>query len=457
MEEYDAVIIGFGKGGKTLAAHLASKRKKRVALIEQSDRMYGGTCINVGCIPSKSLILAAQRSEALGGTFEEKARRYAEAIEKKRALVSMLRKKNFDKLDKAEGVTVLNGRAAFISPSQVKVETEKGGQVVSGKKFFINTGSVPFIPPVEGLEGSPYAYTSEGMMELEALPRRLAIIGGGYIGTEFASMYAAFGSEVTVIQDGETFLAREDEDISREVKGILEEKGVVFRLGAQLHSVADGNGHARLRMAWQGGEKELEADAVLVATGRIPNTEGLNLAAAGIETTPRGGVKTDALLRTSAPNIWAMGDVRGGLQFTYISLDDFRVVWSQIGGGIPYTEKERKNIPNSVFTDPPLSTVGMKEKEAREAGYRVRIARLPAAAVPKAQVLGQTRGLLKAVIDADTNRILGASFLCAESHEIINTVKLAMDLKAGADVLGRQVFTHPTMSEALNDLFAPGK
>ena len=457
MKKFDAIIIGFGKGGKTLAGKLAA-RGDTVAMIERSDRMYGGTCINVGCIPSKSLIKNA-RFAALskGSTFEEKAQWYKKAIAEKRELTAMLRKKNFDKLNDLPNVIVLTGEARFLSDTQVEVDEGGNKQVLEGEKIFINTGSSPVFPPIEGLSGNPCVYTSEGMMELDILPRKLAIIGGGYIGTEFASMYAGFGSKVTVLQDGETYLPREDEDVAQEVRKILENKGVEFRLGAQIHSVSQTAQGVALHMTWNGEENVLEADAVLVATGRQPNTRGLALEAAGVEQTERGAVKTDKFLCTTAPNIWAMGDVAGGLQFTYISLDDFRIVWSQAGEGPLYTANDRKNVPNSVFIDPPLSTVGLREKEARAQNRNIRIAKLPAAAVPKAQALKETEGFLKAVVDADTDEILGASLICAESHEVINTVKLAIDSGLKASALHRQVFTHPTMSEALNDLFAPIK
>lgn len=456
MERYDAVIIGFGKGGKTLAAHLG-KQGKSVALIEKSDKMYGGTCINVACIPTKYLIRRAKESAAYGGSFGEKARRYAQAIEDKDRLTEKFRQKNYDKLNGMDTVRVIDGEARFAGPKQVEVEKNGKTQLIEGGQIFINTGSVPFLPPIEGLEGNPYVYTSESLMQRKKLPAKLLVVGGGYIGLEFASMYADFGSQVTVLQDSSVFLSREDEDVAREVKRMLEEKGVAFRLGAQLHSIREQEEGAVALVRWDGREYELSADAVLVATGRVPNTQRLALDRAGIETTERGGVRTDSKLRTNVPGVWAMGDVRGGLQFTYISLDDFRIVWSQLAGGRPYTLDDRKNVPNSVFLDPPLSTVGLKEKEARAKGIPVRIAKIPAASIPKAKVLGESEGFLKAVIDADTDRILGAALLCAESHEIINLLKLAVDLGVTAGTLYGQVFTHPAMSEGLNDLFAPAE
>ena len=456
MGNYDAVIIGFGKGGKTLAQELAAAGK-RVALIERSEKMFGGTCINVGCIPSKSLVHSAALSRDMGGSFEEKTHRYELAIAEKNKLTAKLRQKNYKKLNDLPNVEIYVGVGSLRDAHTVIVERAGTTEELKTDLIFLNTGASPFIPPIPGLKESKYAYLSETLLDLERLPKRLVIIGGGYIGTEFASMYAGFGSKVTVLQDGETYLPREDEDVAQEVRKILENKGVEFRLGAQIHSVSQTAQGVALHMTWNGEENVLEADAVLVATGRQPNTRGLALEAAGVEQTERGAVKTDKFLCTTAPNIWAMGDVAGGLQFTYISLDDFRIVWSQAGEGPLYTANDRKNVPNSVFIDPPLSTVGLREKEARAQNRNIRIAKLPAAAVPKAQVLKETEGFLKAVVDADTDEILGASLICAESHEVINTVKLAIDSGLKASALHRQVFTHPTMSEALNDLFAPIK
>lgn len=447
--QYDAVIIGFGKGGKTLAGKLARAGKK-VALIEKDSGMYGGTCINVGCIPSKSLIHSAAAAGVLTNA-QEKARHYREAVAEKRRLTAMLRKKNYEKLADMPNITIYDGTARFTAPLQVEVSA--GNELVQlyAEQVFINTGSTPRIPSIEGITSVSGVYFSAGLMDLDIFPERLVIIGGGYIGLEFASMYSAFGSEVTVLQDGGTFLAREDEDMSGAIRDLLEEQGIKFRLGASIKRAEEG---PAVVFEWQGTEQRLDADAVLVAAGRIPNTAELNLAAAGVEMTPRGAVKVDAQLRTTAPNIWAMGDVAGGLQHTYLSLDDSRVVASQLFGGKPYTTAERRYVPYSVFLSTPYSRVGMNEREAREAGYDVKVVKLPAAAIPKAQVLKAPKGILKAVIDAKTSRILGTMLLCEESYEMINVIKLAMDFGADYTVLRDQIFTHPTMTEALNDLFA---
>ena len=286
-------------------------------------------------------------------------------------------------------------------------------------------------------------------MDEEKLPARLTLVGAGYIGMEFASMYTGFGSKVTVLQDGDRFLPKEDEDVAAEIRSLMEARGVTFVTGAKVLRFQGGD----VVFEKDGAEVLLEGDAILLATGRKPNTAGLGAEAAGVELTPRGAVKVDEHNRTTAPNIWAMGDVVGGAQFTYVSLDDYRVVLSDLNGG-DKTTAGRRNVPYSVFMDTPLSRVGLTEREAVEKGLPVRVLKMPASAVPKAQVLRRTGGFLKAVVNSETGAIIGVSLLCAESYEMINTVKLAMDLGADYTVLRDQIFTHPTMSEALNDLFS---
>ena len=453
MKKFENIIIGFGKGGKTLAGALA-KAGQTVAMVERSDKMYGGTCINVGCIPTKSLVYRAGLAAAKGGSFEEKAAAYKAAMEQKEDLTARLRGKNYQKLDSNPNITVIDGTASFQSPHVVEVEKDGRTFQVEGEQIFINTGSSAFIPPIEGLKGNPYVYTSEGLLNLTELPSRLVIIGGGYIGVEFSSIYASFGSKVTILQDGDIFLPREDEEIAGAVRESLESRGIRVMTGVKVKALEQAGGKALVAVDNGKEVQKLEAEAVLVATGRRPNTAGLNLEAAGVEIGPRGGIVTDDSLTTTAPHIYAMGDVRGGLQFTYISLDDFRIVKSKVLGDGSYTLKERGAVPYSVFLIPPFSRVGLSEKEAVEKGYKVKVARLAAAAIPKAQVLEQPAGLLKAVIDEETGLILGAHLFCQESYEMINMIKLAMDAKVPYQVLRDTIYTHPTMSEAFNDLFA---
>ena len=446
------LIIGFGKAGKTLAGFLA-KRGEKTALVERSKLRYGGTCINVACIPSKSLEYSARLSAAAGGSFVEKAARYAGAIAEKRRLTAMLRQKNYDKVA-GTGAEILDGAASFVDAHTVRVTDENGAETrVRADRIFINTGALPVIPAIPGAADSARCYTSETMMELDTLPRRLVIIGGGYIGLEFASYYTNFGSAVTVVQQGADFIPREDTEVAARVRTSLEERGVTILTTAETLRIEDSASESTVVVRTDAGTQALSADAVLLATGRRPNTEGLNLAAAGVDVTPRGAVAVDAHLRTNVPHIWAMGDAAGGLQFTYISLDDFRIVRDQLAGDGVRTTENRGAVPYTVFLDPPLSRVGMTEAEARAAGYDVRVVKLETAAVPKAQVYRNPVGLLKAIVDAGTDRILGAHFFCPGSEEMINLMKIAVDAGITARTLGQSIYTHPTMSEALNDLF----
>lgn len=342
MKKYDAVIIGFGKGAKPLAGTLAANGRK-VALIEKDSKMYVGTCINVGCIPSKSFVTSAAFSAKLDSSFEEKAKLYREAVEKKTKLTDTLRDKNYHKVADLENADVYNGTASFIDSRHVAVALQAETLELEADQIFINTGARPFIPPIEGLSDSRRAYISETMLSLEELPKHLVIIGGGYIGMEFASIYTNFGSRVTVIQDGEVFLPREDRDIADAVAESLKERGVKLLLSTKINSVRDEEAKTIVSVKTPEGDEKISADAVLVATGRRPNVNDLNLEAAGVELTPSGAVRTDEFLQTNVPGIYAMGDVVGGLQFTYISLDDFRIVKSQILGD------KKRNVNNRAF------------------------------------------------------------------------------------------------------------
>ena len=453
MRKVDAAVIGFGKGGKALAGALAAAGKT-VALVEKSPKRYGGTCINVACIPTKSLVHSAALSAAQGGTFDERAARYAAAIDEKDRVTGLLRGKNYHKLADLPNVEVVDGTASFVDATHLEVERPDGmREAIEAEQVFVNTGARPFVPPIPGVDG-PRVHVSETLLDVRTLPERLVVIGGGYIGMEFASLYANFGSQVTVVQDGEEFLPREDAEIAAAVLASLEARGIRVVRGADVRRIDDGPDEALVTVAADGAEERLPADAVLVATGRRPNVAGLNLEAAGVELTGRGAVRTDEHLRTSVPNIWAMGDVVGGLQFTYLSLDDFRIVRDDVLGDGARTTANRGTVPYSVFLDPPFSRAGMTEQEARAAGLNVKVAKLPAAAIPKAQLLQKPTGLLKAVIDADTDLVLGVHLFCEESYEMVNTAKLAMDAGLPYQVLRDAVYTHPTMSEAFNDLFA---
>ena len=455
MKQYDAIIIGFGKAGKTLAAEL-SNRGWEVAIVERSDKMYGGTCPNIGCIPTKALVHDAKvaiERHPIGP--EQKAKLYKEAIDRKNKLTALLRHNNYEKLSQKPNVTVYTGVGSFVSDEIVKVTLADKEIELQGKEIFINTGSTSVLPPIDGIQESKRVYTSTTLLDLDKLPRHLIIVGGGYIGLEFASIYAGFGSEVTILEAGDRFIPREDEDISHAVREVLEKKGISIRLNARVQSVCDTL--AGVTLTYTDAITEIpyyvEGDAVLIATGRKPMTEGLNLEAARVEVTDRGAIVVDEHLHTTAPHIWAAGDVKGGLQFTYISLDDFRIIRDELFGNRNRSTTDRAPISYSVFIDPPLARIGLNEEEAHKKGYSVKVSRLSAREVVRSRTLQETDGLLKAIIDSATGKILGCTLFCADASEIINTVALAMKADLPYTFLRDFIFTHPSMSEGLNELF----
>lgn len=456
MNAFDVIIIGFGKGGKTLAAEFA-KRGQKVAIIERSDKMYGGTCINIGCIPTKTLVHQAKMASALkDATFEERSEFYRNAVSVKESVTSALRDKNYHNLADNPNVTVYTGIGSFVSADVVAVRTATEEIRLTSKQIIINTGAETVIPPIEGVAGNPFVYTSTSIMELADLPRRLVIIGDGYIGLEFASMYASFGSQVTVLESYPELIAREDRDIAASVKETLEKKGIVFRMNAKVQSVNRVEDKAIVTFADSQTDEVfvLEADAVLLATGRRPNTKDLNLEVAGVEVDVRGAIIVDEYLKTTNPNIRAVGDVKGGLQFTYISLDDYRIVREDLFGDKERRTGDRNPVSYSVFIDPPLSRIGLNEEEARRQNRDIIVKKLPVMAIPRAKTLGETDGLLKAIIDKNTGKILGCVLFAPDSGEVINTVAVAMKTGQDYTFLRDFIFTHPSMSEALNDLFS---
>ncbi|SDG22924.1 Pyruvate/2-oxoglutarate dehydrogenase complex, dihydrolipoamide dehydrogenase (E3) component [Dyadobacter soli] len=444
QKKYDALIIGFGKGGKTLAAFMA-KQGWQVAVIERSALMYGGTCINIACIPTKSLVHSAENHVP-----------YADAIAEKNRLVESLRKRNFDMVDQFPNATVITGTASFLSPGTVSVRLADSGEevTIAADRIIINTGAKPVLPSIPGLNASRRVFTSTTLMEETKLPERLVIIGAGYIALEFAGMYAQFGSEVTLLSRSATFLPDEDRDIADAVQSILIAKGIRIELGALVDELVPGGDTDTIVYRQAETRTEIKATAILIAAGRQPNTEDLNLEAAGVRQDSKGYIVVDERLQTSTPNIWAIGDINGGPQFTYISLDDFRIIRSQLFDFKPHSTADRIQVAGALFITPPLSHVGLREHEAIGKGYRVKVATLPASTSTRAQLLNRPEGIFKAVVDADTNLILGCTLLCSDSSELINLVQLAMHAGLDYTVLRDTIYTHPSMSESLNDLFA---
>lgn len=458
MKKYDAIIIGFGKAGKTLAGFLAGKGQK-VALIEKSDKMYGGTCINVGCIPSKSLVNSVERLENKDlSTFTERKDYYEKSVDKKEALITALRGKNYEMLESKENIDIYNGKGSFVSNKIVNIEKNGENIQIEGEKIFINTGSETIIPNIKGLKESKNILTSKSLMELKELPRKLVIIGAGYIGLEFASTYAGFGSEVVIIDASDDILKREEKEAADRVKKILEAKGVTFYLNSKVEEIFDDENDSSIAISNGNGEIiQFNGDKILVAIGRKANTQGLELEKAGVQVDERGNIIVNEKLETTAPNIWALGDVKGGLQFTYISLDDFRIIRDNVYGNGNRSLNDRNVVPYTTFLSTPLSRVGLSEKQAIEKGFDIKVGKIEAMAIPKGKIEGKSEGFLKVVVDAKTDKILGATLLCNTSHEMINIIALAMKGNLPYQIIRDMIFTHPTMSESLNDLFGSVK
>ncbi|MCR6481914.1 FAD-dependent oxidoreductase [Amycolatopsis sp. OK19-0408] len=447
----DVLVIGFGKGGK-MAAHGLADAGQRVVLVERSANMYGGTCPNVGCVPTKMLVHYATARH-----LKDDAQEYfADSVEGVRALTSAFRAGNFASLDGKPTATVLTGTARFTDPHTVTVGEGDDRVTVTAPTILLNTGSAPVIPPIPGLATSEHLVSSTELTQATALPERLVVVGGGYLGLEFASIYQHFGTHVTVLEAAAELLPREDDDIAATAREILEGDGVRIITGAKVTKVVDRGAVARVEYEQDGETHSVEAGALLPATGRRPVTDDLHLDAAGVKTAANGAIEVDEYLRTSRPHIYALGDVNGGPQFTYVSLDDSRIVLDQLLGQGERSTADRVAVPRTLFITPPLATVGLSEREAREQGLNFTVAREKVAdivAMPRAYTVEETRGLMKFVIDADTDLILGAALLSIDAQEVINTVALAIRHHITATELRSSIYTHPSTTEAFNEVF----
>ena len=455
MKQYDAIIIGFGKAGKVLAAEL-SNRGWQIAIVERSNMMYGGSCPNIACIPTKTLIHEAEMSSLLyHGDFLKQTNMYKQAIARKNRLTSFLRETNYENLRKRPNVTIYTGTASFVSPNTIKVLLPNGDIELQGKEIFINTGSTPIIPAIDGIQQSKYVYTSSTLLDMNVLPKHLIIVGGGYIGLEFASMFAGFGSKVTILEGGNRFMPRNDQDIANNVKDVMEKKGIEIHLNTRAQYIHDTSDVVKLTYSdlSDGTPYFVDGDAILIATGRKPMIEGLNLQAAGVKVEAHGAIVVNDQLRTTVPHVWAMGDVKGGPQFTYLSLDDFRIIRDQLFGDKKRDIGDRDPVQYAVFIDPPLAHIGITEEEALKRGYSFKVSRLPATSVVRSRTLQQTDGMLKAIINNHNGKIMGCTLFCADASEIINIVAMAIKTGQNATFLRDFIFTHPSMSEGLNQLF----
>lgn len=438
----DLLIIGWGKAGKTLARDLGA-RGRRVVLVERDDSLIGGSCINVACVPTKDLIDSAEHRAGA-----EPAAYLRQAIASRDSLVTRLRAANRAMLETVEAVTLIGGEASFTGPHRVRVRGGDESLEIRADQIVINTGSSPLLPDLPGIDG-PNVHTSQSIQHIADLPERLAIIGGGFIAMEFASMFAAFGSRVIILERSARFGAGLDDDVREAVVATLTDRGVRILTDAAVESIdATGVNTAAGR---------IDAEAVLVATGRGPETAALNLAAAGVATDERGFVIVDEHLATSVPGVWAAGDVNGGLQFTYISLDDYRILASRLAGDGARSTGDRLAVPNTVFITPPLAQVGLTEREARQQGIdhvvaAKRVADI--AAMPRPKILGETHGLIKVLVDPATDKVLGATVFSTDAQEVINLVALAMRVGVTATQLRDGIWTHPSSTEALNEVLA---
>jgi pyruvate/2-oxoglutarate dehydrogenase complex dihydrolipoamide dehydrogenase (E3) component len=442
--KYDAVIIGSGQGGNPLAQRLADLGWA-VALVEREH--LGGTCINTGCTPTKTMVASAQvahyaRNATRWGVETGEVRVDLPAIvARKNEVVHSFRSGQQGRVDARKSLHLHRDHARFAGPHQISVADER----LESERIFIDTGARPAIPRLPGLETVDYL-TNASIMELNELPEHLLVLGGGYIGLEFGQMFRRFGSQVTVVHQSGQILPREDADVVAELQKALEAEGITFLLNARTIRVERKDGQVSLTLEETHGSSTLTGSHLLVATGRKPNTDNLGLEAAGIETDKNGFIKVNNRLETNVPGVWALGDVKGGPAFTHISYNDFQIIYGNLVEGKDLAIDNRI-VPYSVFTDPQLGGVGMTEKEARNKGYRLKIGKMPMSYVARAIERDETAGLMKIVVDASNDRILGASILAAEGGELVQILGTVMLAGLPYTLLKGAVYIHPTLAE----------
>jgi pyruvate/2-oxoglutarate dehydrogenase complex dihydrolipoamide dehydrogenase (E3) component len=451
MEDFDAIIIGSGQGGNPLAEALIAAGKK-TAMIERQD--VGGTCINRGCTPTKTMVASARvawlarRGADYGVHTGLVTVDMGRVRERKRAVVSSFRQSREKRLEKVKA-DLIRGEASFIGPRQLRVALNGGGErLLRADQIFIDTGTHSAKPAIAGLDAVPHL-DNDSIMELDHVPEHLLVLGGGYIGVEFSQMFRRFGSQVTVLQAGPQLLREEDEDVAAEVLKILREDGIDVLLNARAQEVKPG---IALKVAIEGKTQTVEGSHLLLATGRVPNTGALKPAAGGVESDERGFIRANERLETSAPGVYVIGDVKGGPAFTHISYDDYRILKANLLDGGNRTTRDRM-VPYTVFMDPQLGRVGMTEADAKKSGRKIRVARMPMTSVARALEVDEARGLMKAIVDAETEEILGATVLGLEGGEVMSVLQMAMMGHLKWSVLHDAVFAHPTLAESLNNLF----
>jgi pyruvate/2-oxoglutarate dehydrogenase complex dihydrolipoamide dehydrogenase (E3) component len=454
VEQYQNLIIGSGEAGKVLAWNLA-KRGEKTVVIERS--MIGGSCPNVACLPSKNVIFSAKAislldpERGLGISSVAPKVDMAGVFRRKRKMVDGLIATHLAKF-KDSGAELVMGEAKFVSPRTVDVVLNDGGtRQIRGERVILCLGSRATIPNVAGLaDAKPLTHVEA--LNLERLPGHLVVIGGGYVGLEFAQAMRRFGSRVTIIQRGEQLLDKEDADVAEALEKVMREEGIDVLLGAELQSVEGRSGEkAKLRIRVGGSEKSVDATDILVATGRTPNSDRIDLAKTDVRLDSRGFIQVNERLQTSAPNIWAVGDCAGSPLFTHVGFDDFRIVMDNLNGGQRTTTG--RVIPYCLFTDPELAHIGLTENEAKAKGISYRLAKIPMEAVLRARTLAHTRGFAKALIGAD-DEILGFTALGPDTSEMLAAVQTAMVAALPYTALRDAIFTHPTLAEGLNVLFS---
>ncbi len=452
--QYDAVIVGSGQGGKPLAVDLA-QAGWRTALVEKDA--VGGSCVNSGCTPTKTMVASARvaylaRRGADYGVQAGEASVDLEVVRRrKRDIVESFRSGSENHVKRTENLDLLRGTASFASPNTLELAGDDGPVELRADRILLNTGCRPRVPEIPGLQSVPYL-NSTTIMELGEVPEHLVVLGGGYIGLEFGQMFRRFGSQVTVVQRGNQLLGREDADVAEAVAEILREDGVRVLLGSEPAEVsADRSGGVRLRLD---GEQapEVRGSHLLVATGRVPNSDTLRPEKAGLELDRRGFVRVDSRLETNLENVWALGDVKGGPQFTHISYDDYRILKQNLLEGGSATIEGRL-VPYTVFIDPQLGRVGLSESEAREQSRKIGVARMPMEHVARALEMDESRGFMKAVVDLESEEILGAAVLGIEGGELMSMLQLVMMGGLPYSKLRDGIFAHPTLAESLNNLF----
>ncbi len=451
-ERVEVLVLGSGKSGKLLAWHM-SAAGHRTAVVER--KWIGGACPNVNCLPSKNEVRSAEvadlvrRAPAFGTCASGARTDMAKVLERKRKMVEAEIAFHLEMYRKTR-VDLVLGEGRIVRPKTVEVTTNDGGtRVLTGDRVFLNLGTRPYVPPIPGL--AERALTNIDLLELDRVPDHLVVLGGGYVGLEFAQAYRRFGSRVTVVERGPQLLGAEDPDLAEALARLFADEEIDVLLRTEILRVEGPRGSLRVTLRTSDGERTVAASDILAATGRAPNTTGIGLDVAGVELDGRGYIAVNERLETTAKDVWAMGECAGSPQFTHIAGDDFRVVRDNLSGGNRTTRG--RLVPFCMFTDPPLARVGLNEVEARRRGVPVRVAVLPLEEVLRTHTTGETRGFMKALVHGQRDDILGFAMFGADAGEVMAVVQMAMMAGMPFAAVREAVLTHPTMAEGLGTLF----